>query len=289
MRLNSTIIIPLLVLVFAAIGFEQLALPYVSFGAGRWSDSLGTNVSNRKARINGDLNITGNYYQNGALFTGGGGAGINWDTVLTRTADSARLGWLARTQTWTGANTFDGDISAGDVSISDTLLAIGFTQINELLTLYGVQFGDETHRIAPGGSDIEYTTATGGAHIFQTQSGTQLAKIDSSSGMGSRIKGVNSFWGGTKMIYEKLVALKAGNSNSTVTATHGLNHNNILGWKCEIRDDTTNTHVSPGSWYSPWVFYAKIDSLTVTITIPASPSGYSVANDSAYFLIRYFQ
>ncbi len=77
MKLNKSIIIPLLVLLFAGFGFEQLVLPYVSFGSGRWSDSVGTNVSNRSSRINGNLNVTGNYYKNGVLFTGGGGSVIS--------------------------------------------------------------------------------------------------------------------------------------------------------------------------------------------------------------------
>ena len=77
MKFNKSIIIPLLVLLFAGFGLEQLVLPYISFGSGRWSDSVGSNVSNRSSRINGNLNVTGNYYKNGVLFTGGGGSVIS--------------------------------------------------------------------------------------------------------------------------------------------------------------------------------------------------------------------
>jgi len=130
---------------------------------------------------------------------------------------------------------------------------------------------------------------TGGAHTFQTAGGTVLAQLDSSSGNSYRIGGMDDVWSGTARIAQKLVRLKAGNSNSSVTANHGIDHNKIIAWSCEIRDDTTNTHVAPGSYFAPWLFYAKIDSLTVTIVIPASPSGYSVANDSVFCVIKYRQ
>lgn len=334
MKLNKTIIIPLLILLFAAFGFEQLVLPYVSFGSGRWSDSIGTNVSNRKARINGDLNVTGNYYKNGILFSGGSGtpivvsnegtevesemSSINFvgniftaasssgDVTLTSNVDTNNYFSRYRLDTsnlamLNEAASFAGDISGANISTTGTLSAadINISNVADVWTLSvgstatfiagGITLADATKVIINSGNDILYKVSTGGAHKFQTAGGTILAKVDSSRGLAQRIEGINSFWGGATMIYEKLVALKVGNSNSTTTAAHGLNHNNILGWKCEIRDDTTNTHVSPGTWFSPWVFYAKIDSLTVTVTVPASPSGTSVANDSAFFLIRYFQ
>jgi hypothetical protein len=130
-----------------------------------------------------------------------------------------------------------------------------------------------------------YQVTTGGAHIFETQSGTDLLKVDSING--TVVSGYVQLGSSAPFEAVKLIRFKVGQPNTTTTSSHGLDHNSIIGWTCTIRDDTTNTQVNPGAWYSPWVFYARIESLNVSVTVPASPTGNSIANDTALFRIVY--
>lgn len=340
MKINKTIIIPLLILVFAAFGFEQLVLPYVSFGSGRWSDSIGTNVSNRKARINGDLNIIGNYYKNGVLFSGGSGtpivvsnegtevesemSSINFvgntftatstsgDVTLTSNVDTNNYFSRYRLDTsnlamLNEAASFAGDISGANVSTVGTLSAEDLN-INDLADVWslsvgstatfiaGITLADATKVIVNSGNDILYKVSTSGAHIFQTQSGTDIARIDSSSGISAKIEGLSGIWGSEPMVKQKLIrGVTASAVNGTQTYAHNITNGRIIGMTATLRVDTSGVsgygndytifpfaNTFMGTGYQ-WTAY--FDSLNVGTKLGGSADAIKL--DSVFFLLTY--
>lgn len=200
-----------------------------------------------------------------------------------------RIGNLILKDTLSGKLITDNAILRQDLWVKDSLRVSGQSVFdnNVHITDGGTVYmgNPEVGAIGISGQ-IDYLYYYGTNHEFYSANNTKhLVTIDTADGLKSQSwvrLGPNA-----PVEAVKLLRFKVGNSNSSTTINHGLDHNTIIGWTCEIRDDTTNTHVNPASWYAPWSFYAKVDSLTVTITIPASPSGTSVANDSAFFRIMY--
>ena len=306
MKLRKELIIPLAVLVFAVLGLEITGVK-LNIGTATFHDTLSSKLTlNKGLNVNGVLSVNGSAITGGSVITAseegseieGDMTGINFAgnlftattssgaVTLTANLDTTKIATLNRSNTFTNTNTFNGQTYTGAIETGNTTVTGTFDVTTGVATFgAAINLVDNTKVITASGSDILYKVTIGGAHKFQTSSGTTLANIDSATGFSS------ATWAqlGPSAPVEavKLVRFKVGAPSSTTTAAHGLDHNTIIGWTCTIRDDTTNTQVNPQSWYSPWVYYAKIESLNVSVVIPASPLGNSVANDSALFRIVY--
>lgn len=114
---------------------------------------------------------------------------------------------------------------------------------------------------------------------------SQLMEIDSAQG----VKVYSYLQSGSTGPVEavKMIPFKAPQPNNTVAVSHGLTLSKIIGFTAIIRDDTTSTVYGANTHYSPNVFYIKIDASNVSVTIPGSPTGNGVANDSGYCRITY--
>lgn len=334
MKLNKILIIPALIALFALFGLEMAVLPYVPFGTGRWSDSLGTNVSNHNSRINGNLNVVGDYYRNGVLFGAGGtpitaseeGTEIedeitgldfvgNMYTVttsagsvtLTSTVDSSDfftrfnldtsdIAMQSQTAIFAGdvtANGFytNGTMSAGELEVTNASYLNG-----AIIAGLGIQFVDATKVIVDFGNDILYKVSTGGAHVFQTASGTDLAKIDSSSGISAKIEGLSGIWGSEPMVRQKLIrGVTASAVNGTQTYAHNITNGRIIGMTATLRVDTSGVsgygndytifpfaNTFMGTGYQ-WTAY--FDSLNVGTKLGGSADAIKL--DSVFFLLTY--
>jgi hypothetical protein len=301
MKLNKSVIIPILFFVFTALGLEALVLPYVPFGSGRWSDSVGTNVSNRSSRINGNLNVTGNYYKNGVLFTGGGSG-----TPIIASNDGTELTAEMTSINITG-NYLTATASGGDVTIkSDT---------GKMLTVYNL----DTTKIGKYGKDNVFTGSNsfGGTtafdNIYMTGSfisesgitvdaltvvngatiGTTLVVTDDLTAQSDLIvDGFSRSGGSGKRIKEMyLKGLLSDTTNKTLRLTHGFNKTtmrNIKGFDVSIYHDTTalvwRGMYSHNSHYVPHCMYVYIDSANVNCTMGAA---CALTSDSIYVTLKY--
>lgn len=323
MTINKKVIIPLLFVLFAAFGLEEIAGEFVKFGPGRWTDSTGWNVSNRKSKIDGDLNITGAYLLNGSPFTG---TGVSYDTVVTK-KDTARF--LHKTDSVrfalidAGSNAFVGDVTANSFQtlngvVCDALTVTGgsTSSISGVLTvqdssgfandltigatltaLAGLTLSDATKIIINSASDILYKVTTGGAHVMETTSGRDVMKADSTSGTGTLPQGLESIWGGTKLLYQKYIRGVAPTGNATVSYAHGLTDGTIIGASIWLRHDTTytggyaparNWNIQPGATYDATIlYYAGYDSLYCWARFPVAAT--ATRGDSLYFLLTYIK
>jgi hypothetical protein len=326
-KITKQMMMPLLVLVFVALGLESLVLPYVPFGSGRWSDSLGTNVSNHAARINGNLNVTGNYYKNGVLFTGGGGSDVDFDTIYSVGKDSTKFLTLRnRNSTYTGSNTFNNTTTFDQVYITGNLINDGLSQTDTLRITNGINVGgpgtisgrlilqsiaifqaglqiaDATKVIINSGNDILYQVTTGGAHIMETQSGTDLMKVDSANGTQLKVPGMSSssYLGSNPLLSFKVVTVPFSTSAATMTSTaHGLTNNKILAYTVAARIDTTTIStinsandmlILPGySQIGQLLYSATVDSLSCNVRTLGSPNSLSLQGDTARFILFYVQ
>jgi hypothetical protein len=357
--MHKRTIIPMMLLIFALLGLEYQVLPYVPFGGGRWIDSVSKNTSNRSIEVRGNVNITGNYYKNGVLFSGGGGtpitgsdenAGIldevtgldfvgnifsaTGDTgtglmTLTSTIDTndfftrfnldtTKIGHLSENNTWTGSNSFTtGTQTIDALYITSSIVNDGLTQTDTLritngidvggpgtvsgrLTLQsiaifqtGLQIADATKVIINSGSNILYQVTTGGAHVMQTISGTDLMKVDSANGVTLSI-GTTGI--GNGLLNYKLFRGVLGAAGGAETKfTHGVNVSKIVSTSWLAKNDTTIAGAGNDHWYLPnvtvagngaFLYDVYIDSIHVVARLRATSTG--VFNDSVKCLIGYF-
>lgn len=337
MKLNKSVIIPIFFFAFAALGLEALVLPYVPFGAGRWSDSVGTNVSNRSSRINGNLNVTGNYYKNGVLFTGGSGSpivaseeGVAIESDMTSinfvgntfTAHSPGAGEVQITSTidtndlltrfnldtsdialQSEGAAFTGNVTAQSFQTTGTITGDELTIINAgsfgaLLTVSaGIQIADATKVIINSGNDILYKVTTGGAHIFETQSGTDLLKVDSTNGVGFTGGRVSADPLSGQLLRIKTFRGVLGAAGGAETKfTHGVLLSKIVSVDWLAKNDTTVAGSGNDQTYTPnnsvagngaFLYDTYIDSLYCTARLRSATTG--LFNDSVRCMIIYYE
>lgn len=286
-------------LLFTAFSLEEIAGEFVKFGPGRWTDSTGWNVSNRKSKINGDIDVMGSVLQNGSPIAGA----VSYDTIVTKKdtsrffhkVDTTRLAGVKRGNTFTGTNTFSGLLYTGTTETGNTTVT-GTFDVNTGVATFGsaIQLIDNTKVITASGSDILYKVSTGGAHKFQTAGGTDLLTVDSASGIGSRVGGMSGIWGSEPLLRQKLIRGVAPTGNSTVTFAHGLTDGTIVSANIWLRHDTTatgfytarNWYVHPNTTFEPTlIYYAGYDSLYCWARFPAGST--ATRGDSLYFLLTY--
>jgi hypothetical protein len=316
MKLNKSIIIPLLILIFASFGLERLVLPYVPFGSGRWSDSLGTNVSNHSARINGNLNITGNFYKNGVLFTGGGSSvpvydegslqtaamtalnftganiattadvggnvlvNVTTDPTLLPRSDTTKFGYLNKNNIWTGSNTFGSGTQTIDaLYVTSNIVNNGLTQTDTLSVIQGVNVG-------------------GAMNVATTLTSNKVTVTDS-SGFGNdvTISGFTQLGSSGPAVKQKLITGLSATGNATVTFAHGLSFYKIIGSTIWLRNDTAGTNsyftapkwiIAPQTSFSNEVlYYAGLDGTNCWARFPVG--AVSTRGDSLFFLITYIE
>lgn len=106
--------------------------------------------------------------------------------------------------------------------------------------------------------------------------------------------GYNDF--GNTGNFEKMIIVKGKLGTSSVGSTniaHGFTGNDYLritNFDCVVRNDTNVSgqlkYVKPGSWYSNYAFYAKVDSLYCNVTLGGGGTN-NLVSDSVFFRVWY--
>lgn len=318
MTINKKVIIPLLFLLFAAFGLEEIAGEFIKFGQGRWTDSTGWNVSNRKSKINGDLDVMGSVLQNGSPIAGA----VSYDTIVTKKdtarffhkVDTTRLAGLKRANTFTGTNDFNAMTSIADVDITGALQIVGGSATIGVLPNFqsGIQLSDATKVIINSGSNILYQVTTGGSHIFETASGTDIIDADTAATTFSSV--TNTFSGNVNVtgfsqfgnspgIKFKIVGGVMPNTAAAMNSyAHGISYGNskIVGWTVTARSDSTGAiatitgandmFVYPGySQITQLNYSATVDSLYCNVRTLGATNTASLFGDSVRFVLIYVE
>ena len=147
----------------------------------------------------------------------------------------------------------------------------------------GLYFSAYNSSIVEGINQLSYSANT---HTFNTKTGTELVSIDS---MNLINNGFTQLGSTAPSIKTKLIKFITSASTATVTSSaHGIaDYHSIISWTCSIRDESGNYLVNPGSWFTTLGFYARMDSLNCSVTVPAGAT--DLTSDSCFFLITYRQ
>jgi len=107
----------ILALIYVTVSIAQSNFPGFPIGKVRLVDSTGYFTINKNTQIYGDFNFTGNIYQNGIPFAGGGGSGIDTNKYLSIyrldtskiffERDTVNVAGLKRANTFLGVQTFN--------------------------------------------------------------------------------------------------------------------------------------------------------------------------------------
>lgn len=318
MKLRKEFIIPLAVLVFAVLGLEITGVT-LGIGTATFHDTLSSKLTlNKGLNVNGVLSVNGSAITGGSVITASDEGseieddmtGINFAgnlftattssgaVTLTANLDTTKIATLNRSNTFTNTNTFNGQTYTGAIETGNTTVTGTFDVTTGVATFgAAINLIDNTKVITASGGDILYKVTTGGAHIMETQSGTDLMKADSTSGAQVRVAGMESIWGGTSLLAYKLIRGVAPTGNSTVTFAHGLTDGKILNANIWLRHDTTyttayhtarNWYVHPNSTYDATLtYYAGFDSLYCWARFPATAT--ATRGDSLYFFLTYIK
>lgn len=233
----------------------------------------------------------GNYFLNGHLLF-----------------DSTRVGYLAKSQSWTGVNTFDsividtylsnifGNTELGDLTVSNTADFTGAT----ITGLEPSDVGVDTSKFAHTdlGTEIFSNIVKFITNIVDFAAGLTTTTITASSTAtfnGNVVTGGYNDFGNTGN-FEKMIIVKGKLGTSSVGSTniaHGFTGNDYLritNFDCVVRNDTNVSgqlkFVKPGSWYSNYAYYAKIDSLNCNVTLGGGGTN-NLVSDSVFFRIWY--
>lgn len=277
-------IIPILFLCFTAFGLEQLVNPFVKFGSGRWTDSTGWNVGNRKSKVNGDFDITGSYKVNGVTISSG--------TPITADEEGSEMEDNITGLNFVG-NLYTATTSTGTVTLTSTL------DTNNIATFYKTAAftGDVTAVSfqASNGIVCDALTVVGGS--ASSIAGTLT--ISDSSGFGNdvTIAGFTRLGNNAPAIKQKLVTGLSATGNSTVTFAHSLSFYKIIGASIWLRNDTagTNSYFTAAKWIiapqtsfsNEVLYYAGIDGTNCWARFPTG--AVSTRGDSLFFLLTYIE
>lgn len=319
--MHKRTIIPMMLLIFALLGLEYQVLPYVPFGGGRWIDSVSKNTSNRSIEVRGNVNITGNYYKNGVLFSGGGGTPITGSDenagILDEVTGLDFVGniFSATGDTGTGLMTLTSTIDTNDFFTRFNLdtTKIGHLSENNIWTGSNT-FGSGTQTI-----DALYVTSNivnngltqtdtlsviqgvnvGGAMNVATTLTSNKVTVTDSSGFGNdvTISGFTQLGSSGPAVKQKLITGLSATGNATVTFAHGLSFYKIIGSTIWLRNDTAGTNsyftapkwiIAPQTSFSNEVlYYAGLDGTNCWARFPVG--AVSTRGDSLFFLITYIE
>lgn len=150
-----------------------------------------------------------------------------------------------------------------------------------------VRFREYNSIITEGLSEMQLSSP---AFSFQTLNENVIAFIDSTNGL-NVVEGYLSSnfvkTGASSPTYEiKEIKGKLGSStNAGYTFAHGVTDiKKIHDWSCIVMDDSGAYSYKPQSWFTPYVFYAKLNATTCQVTIPTNH--YGTLNDSVFFTLR---
>lgn len=318
MRLRKEFIIPLAVLVFAVMGLEITGVTF-PIGTATFHDTLSSKLTlNKGLNVNGVLSVNGSAITGGSVITASEEdsaieddmTGINFAgnlftattssgaVTLTANLDTTKIATLNRSNTFTNTNTFNGQTYTGAIETGNTTVT-GTLDVTTGVATFGnaINLIDNTKVITASGSDILYKVTTGGAHIMETISGTDLMKVDSTNGLGRVIMGQQSYYGGG-LVYTKLIrGVTDSLVNGTKTYPHGITNGRIIAMNVVVRVDTSgasgyendisifpyaNTFMGSGFQYT-----AYFDSLNVGTKLGGSAN--AIKRDSVFFLLQYIQ
>jgi len=302
MKLKKEFIIPLALLVFAILGLEITGVKF-PIGTTNLHDSTAAYLT-----INKGLNVNGTILQNGSPISG---SSVNFDTVVSdydtarffHKADTSRLAGVKRGNTFTGVNTFNAQMYTAAIETGNTTVTGTFDVTSGVATFgAAINLIDNTKVITASGNDILYKVTTGGAHIMETQSGTDLLKVDSANGTQLKVPGMSSssYLGSNPLLSFKIVTVPFSTSAATMTSTaHGLTNNKILAYTVTARIDTTTIStinsandmlILPGySQIGQLLYSATVDSLSCNVRTLGSPNSLSLQGDTARFILFYVQ
>lgn len=247
MKNNRIILLSIFTAFILYLGFE-ISAGKINFGSAWWSDTLSNRITTNKA-IN--LRPGDSLYYNGNVVTSGSGTSIDtskyYSVYRLDTAnifyrrDTIKIGYLAKSQTWTGSNTFSGLTYTGTIETGNT-------------------------------------TVTGDLSVMSN----------------STFNGYNDF--GNTGNFEKMIIVKGKLGTSSAGSTniaHGFSGNDYLritNFDCVVRNDTNVSgqlkFVKPGSWFSNYSYYAKVDSLYCNVTLGGGGTN-NLVSDSVFFRIWY--
>lgn len=281
-------IIPILFLCFTAFGLEQLVNPFVKFGAGRWTDSTGWNVGNRKSKVNGDLDITGSYKVNGVTI--GSGTPITADEEGSEIEDNITgLNFVG--------NLYTATTSTGTVTLTSTL------DTNNIATFYKTAAftGDVTAASfqASNGVVCDALTVVGGS--ASSIAGTLTVTDSSGFGNDVTIAGFTRLGELSENIKTKFLkfATTRGSLPGYINVAHGLPGKQLINLQTVVKCDTTGWNLtgagtgndliipprSPlSAAFTYDVFY---DSIYVSIYLAATATAIRNDTDSAFVWITY--
>ncbi len=315
MKLKKSIVIPSLVLIFALMGLELQVLPYVPFGSGRWIDSVSKNTSNRSIEVRGNVNITGNYYKNGVLFSGGGGTPITGSDENAGILDEVTgLDFVGNIFTATG------DTGTGLLTLTSTVDTNDFfTRFNLDTTKIGhlsennTWTGSNTFSAGTQTIDALYVTSSivnDGLTQTDTLSVIQGANFGGAISVAGTVTANSNanITGFTQLGNSPGVKIKIVNGVMPNTAAamnsyaHGITYGNskIVGWTVTARSDSTGAiatitgandmFVYPGySQIAQLNYSATVDSLFCNVRTLGTTNTASLFGDSVRFVLIYIQ
>lgn len=288
MRMRT--IIPMLLLIFALLGLEYQVLPYVPFGGGRWIDSVSKNTSNRSIEVRGNVNITGNYYKNGVLFSGGGGTPITGSDenagILDEVTGMDFVGniFTATGDTGTGLMTLTSTIDTNDFFTRFNLDTTKIGHLSENNTWTGINtFSSGTQTI-----DALYVTSSivnDGLTQTDTLSVIQGANFGGAISVAGTVTANSNanITGFTQLGNSPGIKMKLVESTSPATTltksqvTHGITNGKILGFNCMVTRDTIASFTyandpayPPNTAIASYAYHAYVDSLYCGVYMLAS-------------------
>lgn len=291
MRFKKEFLIPLGVLVFALMGLEIMGTKF-NIGNSTFHDSSAGYLT-----LNKGMNVNGTILQNGSPISG---ASVSFDTIFSPSKldtgklfyerDTTRLAGIKRANTFTGTNQFSGLLYTGTTETGN-LTVTGTFDVTVSAATFGaaIQLIDNTKVITASGSNILYKVSTGGAHMFETQSGTDMLTIDSTNGTKQMVKGYQSRGLMQTLVYQTPC--------STVTSVfrriaHGLGPNithRLLDVDIQFYDDSTKTWYPAG--YNRTTTLAtgavwEIDTTNLSYYVPAAAGNFKNQSDTIRWVLR---
>lgn len=221
---------------------------------------------------------------------------------MTKNTKTILLSLLACLLLITGFELGAGRIRFGSAILNDSTASLittnkGFLVNGKLSTSNyadfsnGVRFGDTDITIDDDGLGLRYIVENGGQHIFTTKTGTELATIDSATGVGIKINSGANFTG--SLVKTKLI--KGITPATTITFgnyPHGITNGRILGFTCLVKRDTIasfsyqNDPMYPPNGAIPAYSYnAYVDSINCGVYMLATAT--YLLGDSVFFLVQY--
>ena len=221
---------------------------------------------------------------------------------MTKNTKTILLSLLACLLLITGFELGAGRIRFGSAILNDSTASLittnkGFLVNGKLSTSNyadfsnGVRFGDTDITIDDDGLDLRYIVENGGQHIFTTKTGTELATIDSTSGVLSYLPGYSDNGRGllkTKVLQSTCGATTPGTG---LTINHGItNYRNIVSWDVYVYDDSAGFLIPPGytgsTAQNPGLSFVITSSL-VSWFMPAAAGNLKNAGDTIRWVLRY--